>query len=410
MSSSGDPPKKDPPSTAPAAPADDREIGSVDELYGFAPDPFMDSYEEPAPPAAPTAEPIAVTEPVIATVTAEPLAASPTDVAPAAVEPVDEPLLPTTTDDNALREAVGIPTPKKRTTAKMDAVGDDEPKDKKVKYVDPDASLWSRKLLTLIAVGVLAIISIAVLVILGSVNSRRYEFTCSSDRVGAEQGRSFPPWGTEQMTGPEWKPIALPPNAECTPRDTENKSELEGWYLQALVDRATTTLTTPNLVEQITAAPAGKGGNALDIVAAQLQQALLLSRSADHRDQRKEVERLMGDVQYWRASLRLRDASAALLDASKQFETAAQQRPRHVTDAAAWSQYVKKLADDLRAGPNGAPAVQTFPPTPTATPPTGDRPSAPAGVALPVETPPSQHDETPPPTPDAGVPTGGVLL
>jgi hypothetical protein len=141
-------------------------------------------------------------------------------------------------------------------------------------------------------------------------------------------------------------------------------------------------------------------------VSAQLQQALLLSRSPDRRDQRKEVERLLGDIEYWRASLRLRDASAALLDASKQFEAAAQQRPRHVTDAAAWGQYVKKLADDLRAGPNGAPAAQSFPPTPT-----GERPSAPVGAALPVETPPPTTDsDTPPPAPDAGVPTGGVLL
>jgi hypothetical protein len=220
------------------------------------------------------------------------------------------------------------------------------------------------------------------------------------------------------MRGAEWKAIVLPPNGECTERETETKSELEGWYLDILVERASETLTKQNLLEGIPPPPAnGKAPppNILDNVADQLQQALLLSRSSDRRDQRKEVERMLGDVQYWRASLRLRDASAALLDASKQFETAAQQRPRHVTDAAAWSQYTKKLADDLRAGPNGVPptgAAQNFPPTPGATG-SVDHPSAPLGTALPVETLPqtgSASDEAPPSTPDAGVPTGGVLL
>jgi hypothetical protein len=446
VSKPGGPPKKDPPpEPVPEAPADDREIGSVDELYGSAPNPFPsqsvyaedpDVYgdeprsQQPAaysgPMRAPdyssdaptSAEPVPMTESAPQPMTE---AAAMPDV-PATVEPTSEPPtssietppvwptnepahlppgyepIPTSNEPMTsaaadLRDAVGAPTPKRRT-AKFDVL-DGEPK--------------SRRMVMLLGAGVLALITIAVLVILGSVNSRRYEITCSSDHVGAEQGRGFPPWGTQQMRGAEWKPIALPPNAECKPRETEDKAELEGWYLEALLERASTTLTTPHLVEQIPVPPPDKKPppNILDLVSEQLQQALLLSRAPERRDQRKEVERLMGDVQYWRASLRLRDAQSALLDASKQFDQASQQRPRHVTDASAWSQFVKKLADDLRAGPNGVPAAaQNFPPAPT----TSDRPSAPAGTALPVETPPPQIDETPPPAPDAGVPTGGVLL
>lgn len=137
-----------------------------------------------------------------------------------------------------------------------------------------------------------------------------------------------------------------------------------------------------------------------------LDQALLHARSPDRREQRRDVERLLGDVGYWRASAKLRDASTALTDAAKQFDAAAAQRPRHVSDASAWATYVRKLVEELRAGPNGA--LTAFPPTPTPIP---AREPAPAGVALPVEPPAAGSASEPPPAPpDAGLPTGGVLL
>jgi hypothetical protein len=417
VSSPEDPPKKDP-----------SKIDSVDELYSTEPEAWEPSPSEAVAAPAETASPHAETAPFTETQPnvddgATPLATAPPSeaalqppseaappppsesaplpppefarpprakTAPLPERPDDEPILPPAADPVSLRDAVGAST-QRRQTARMEATGE----------------LWSRRLIAFLAFGGIAIIAIAVLVILGSVNSRRYAIICSADRISAEQGRSFPPWGMREMEGAEWKPIALPPSAECKERETETKAELEGWYLEVLLERASTTLMQPNLLETVATPTAGKPGPPpLEVVSAQLQQALLLSRSPDRRDQRKEVERLLGDIDYWRASLRLRDASAALLDASKQFEAAAQQRPRHVTDAAAWGQYVKKLADDLRAGPNGAPAAQSFPPTPT-----GERPTAPVGAALPVETPPPTADsDAPPPAPDAGVPTGGVLL
>jgi hypothetical protein len=143
----------------------------------------------------------------------------------------------------------------------------------------------------------------------------------------------------------------------------------------------------------------------LDTVADELNQALLLARSPDRRDQRKDVERLLGDVDYWRASLRLRDASTVLQDAAKQFDSAAAQRPRHVSDAAAWSTFLRKVSDELHAGPNAAPTAQ-FPAAGSAAPVT-----APVGVALPVEAGSAAGSaEALPPAPDAGVPSGGVLL
>jgi hypothetical protein len=344
-----------------AAPPDATEIGSVDELYGaINPPPAHEHIKK---------------------------------------DPVDEPLLPATTDANALRDAVGLAPEKHRKRAKEERDEDEPPPAKR-----------KRKLFTVAALSMLGVLVITTFALLGHANSARFAITCTTDHIAAEQGRSFPPWGTRPMRGAEWKPIPLPPNAECTPRETENRSDLEGWYLDLLVERASTTLTTPNLLDGV-ATPMGgaKGGpNVLDTVTAQLDQALLLSRSPERRDQRKEVERLQGDVQYWRASLRLRDASAALVDASRQFDAAAQQRPRHVTDAAAWGAYVKKLADDLKAGPNGVPAA----PTPAIPGTIVEHPSAPMGTALPVEAPPptAGSDAPPPATPDAGVPTGGVLL
>jgi hypothetical protein len=208
------------------------------------------------------------------------------------------------------------------------------------------------------------------------------------------------------LSGPEWAPIALPANAECQTKETEDAGELGKWYLELLVDRATVTLTQKDILDAAAPAAAGQPTvNPLDAVSAELDQALLLARDPDRRDQRKEITRLQGDVQYWRAALRLRDASAVLADAAKQFDAANQQRPRHATDAAAWSTFLHHLADELRAGPNGAPIIPTGVPSTNAQ---TDVP-VPVGTALPVEEGSGGSAEAPA-APDAGVPSGGVLL
>jgi hypothetical protein len=249
-------------------------------------------------------------------------------------------------------------------------------------------------------------IVVTVSILLGRENAKHYFVACTTNSISPEQGRSFPPWGSNPLRGAEWKPVSLPPNAECKPRETNNRAELEGWYLELLVDRASSTLTRKDLLEAIPGAGANaKGGvNPLDVAAEQLNQALLLSRAPERRDQRKEVERLLGDVQYWRAALRLRDASAALADAARQFEAASAQRPRHVTDAAAWSAFLQRIAGDLRVGPSGVTSSE-----PAAA--SGMPAHAPMGSALPPETPvPASDGEATEAVPDAGIPTGGVLL
>ena len=298
----------------------------------------------------------------------------------------------------ALREAIGVRPESQRapTPLPIDDPYGDEPVAKKPR----------RKTIVISAAVILAGLIVATLVFLGVSNSSRYLIQCKTDRISAERGRAFPPWGSRELSGAEWKPIALPPNAECRERETDDEVELAGWYLDLLVDRASTTLAARDLLEKIPLQADAKGApSPLDGADAQLQQALLLARAPERRDQRKEVERLVGDVAYWRASLRLRDSAAALADAAKQFDAASAQRPRHATDASAWATFLRRVADELKAGPAGGPAPSSFPPQPE------PHPTAPLGTALPVEPPPPDKPAAPPPVPiDAGLPTGGVLL
>ncbi len=300
---------------------------------------------------------------------------------PPTTEVPQEPILPAAAD---LQEAVGAPTKRRRP--------EPEPEPEDVEKT------WSRRTMAIAGGSLIAGIGIVALVFLGRANAERYLLTCSTDKITPEQGRAFPPWGSHPLTGPEWKPIVLPPNAECTEKETDDLGALEKLYLDVLVDRASTTLTGKNLLDA-----AGKTGPApLDAVSDQLTQALLLARAPERRDQRKEIERLQGDVQYWRATIRLRDAHAALLDAARQFDAAAAARPRHVTDAGEWAGFLRKLTEELQAGPGGTPAA-------TATAPGAPPATAPAGTALPVE-PPAEGSAEPPAPADAGVSTGGVLL
>ncbi|MBA3392184.1 MAG: hypothetical protein H0T89_06050 [Deltaproteobacteria bacterium] len=305
------------------------------------------------------------------------------------------PAAPTTYGDDALREAVGA-KPAKRTRKPPD-----EPLpsrfDDDADSTDDDDGLPGRprnRKLIVIAVGSLVVgLGIAAMIFLGYQNSGWFYLRCEADRVVAEEGRTFPPWGSQALEDKEWKPIKIPPEAECAPLETESYPELVAQFRAILVKRATVLLTA----KEVTKA---------DEAAALLEQALLHARSHSDaaRNARIEIQRLLGDVVYWRASLKMRDAAKALDEAARQFDAASLQRPRHVTDAAAWADHVRKIVGELEAGPTGS-SQTVFPPVP----PASDRPPAPPGVALPVEPGPATVEQPAAP-PDAGVPTGGVLL
>lgn len=338
----------------------------------------------PAPPAPIESGPIE----------AAPIEAAPPPVAPALV-PDEAAILPTTYDEQSLQDAVGA-----RPRRKKQAPPPSEPVD-----ADglPDEKKRNRKMIVVIALSLVVGLAIAAFAIFGKMNAQRYFLNCTTTEARAEQGRTFPPWGSSPLPGAEWKPIALPPNAQCKSGEVEDQATLEARFLDLLLERASATLTTRHFLDAPAVVAGKPAASPLELVSIQLEQALLLSRAPERGDQRKQVERLQGDVQYWRASLRLRDATAALGDASRQFDQAALARPMHVSDASAWAEFLRRLTEELQAGPNGVPTG--FPPAPS-----GERPIAPPGTALPVEPPPATGSDTPPPAPDAGVPTGGVLL
>ncbi|MGN6108002.1 MAG: hypothetical protein ACTHU0_23035, partial [Kofleriaceae bacterium] len=375
-----------PPQFAPSAVRTPRSTPTPKPAPTPTPTPASASRATPAPTATPKPAPAPAAEP---TATPEPAAtpgavAVEPDAAPEPTSaPADEPLLPATYHPNDLRVAVGaaampehIAPPRfaPRPRHDDDDGDDDEADDDDLGPRRPR----NRKLILVGAATAVAGLGIAALVVLGRINRERFVFACEPERVVAEQGRSFPPWGTHALEGAPWKPIAIPPNAECKEQELDSLAELSARYHDMLVARASALLTEREVTK-------------VDAASAMLDQALLHARSPERRAQRQEIERLLGDVGYWRASAKLRDAAAALAEAANQFDAAALQRPRHVTDAAAWAAYARKLADELRAGPSGA-AVTTFPPAPP------ERPRAPEGVALPV-------DLGPGPGPGAG--TGG---
>ena len=303
----------------------------------------------------------------------------------------------------------------------------------------------NRKLIVVSAIGITAGLAIAALAFFGYASSARYFLACEAERAIPEQGRGFPPWGSRALDGEAWKPLKITPETRCQPHETDDRLALERLYLSMIMDQATALLTAREVTR-------------LEDAEALLKQSLLLTRPPEYEPEKlarersehhKEIERLLGDVTYWRASAKLREAATALGEAAKQFDSAATQHPRHVSDASAWATYARKLAQELHAGPTGTPSTSpagspAAPPTaspaapsavspagsPAGSPdgspaasgavPTSEHPNAPMGVALPVE--PDQGSATgsangsanEPPSaaapPDAGVPTGGVLL
>jgi hypothetical protein len=326
----------------------------------------------------------------------------------------DDPSLPETPakyDESELRSAVGASPI--ASTDQRDAADDAEADD----AVPEPRRRRSPRTAALAVLAIAGVVGTAVFVLLGHINSDRYVLACEPERAVPEQGRGFPPWGTRPLAGETWRPLPIAAETRCRPLETDELLVLQRAYLAMVLDQATAMLTAREVTK-------------VDGAEALLKQALLLTRPPEREpepaakqraEQHQEIERLLGDVAYWRAAAKVRDAAAALGDAAKQFDAAVAQHPRHVSDAAAWAAYVRKLAQDIHAGPaSGAtsptltdgpapPATSTASPTaPSITGSTAERPAAPPGVALPVE--PDKAHAAPAAQPSPSAPTGGVLL
>jgi hypothetical protein len=302
----------------------------------------------------------------------------------------------TTGTDDDLREAVGVGKKKKKKEkrdAELDKLADVVAEDEAdlVDLEARDESRGKRRMMVWLAISIFVGAVIATFVLLGRVNKDRYEIVCTATHIRAEQGRGFPPWGTEGLGGAEWKPVAIPPEAECTPIETEDIEQLRSTYLAHLMERIRVALETTNVTD-------------VDAAAKQLEQALLLTRDPSRKDLRDLIVRTLGDIEYWRATARIRSSAQTLLEAATQFDAAVKANPRYVRDAAAWADLARRASTLLGAGPTGAGSGSATPP------PNPARDPAPFGVALPIETPDAAPATPPPPPPDAGLPSGGVLL
>jgi hypothetical protein len=257
--------------------------------------------------------------------------------------------------------------------------------------------------------GGVGLVLIGIIVALGWFNARDYYLVCATDEIRAERGRAFPPWGTTTMSGAAWTTIEIPDNTECIEHRTDDLTELEAYFLEALLAQANARLAS--------AEPTN-----IDVAEEQLKQAFLLTRTPERRDKRKEVERLVGDVEYWRAAAQVKAAVSDLGKAGEQFEGAAKRLPRHQTDSTAWAEYTRHMSEELLRGPpslrpddpaasqlgDTPPFQGTGPDSPVRMPDAGV-PAVPPVDAQPGVMLPPATDAAPAP-PDAGLPRGGVLL
>lgn len=334
--------------------------------------------------------------------------------APAPVEAAplpEEPLLPATYDENDLRAAVGASSRPTLIRARTEPVARSTDDDDDDAVARRGGEPGGRKLMVIGAATLVVGIGIATIVLLGRTNSARRVLSCEARQIVAERGRTFPPWGEKRIEGDEWNPIPIPADFVCVDAEYETTAELGDSFRGKLLERADAMLVAG---ESANSALAADGRGKIDDAAALLEQALLLARldSDAHDKARTEIKRRLGDVGYWRATAKLKEASTALADAAKQFDAASLQEPRYVKDAAAWAALARRLGSALTAGPTGelGPAGPIADSTPLL-----DRPSAPPGTALPIEAPAagsagSSAPPPPPAPPDAGVPSGGVLF
>lgn len=282
---------------------------------------------------------------------------------------------------------------------------------KKRKEKDPRTQLTRRQQLVLVG-GAALLVATAACAVLGWLNNQRYYLVCGTRSITAEQG-SFWPWGQDSLGGEAFK--AIEGDHPCTSREFDNRNDLEEAFLVALIEQATRLLASGD-ADHVTAAKQ------------ELQQALLLSRDPERGKQRAMVERLQGDVAYWRGAAEIQRALKILSTGASYFEDAATRRPRHSNDANAWAEHARFIGSEIDKGPKPLrkdespkeePHFQGLSEpdaeTPAAADPSTEPPAAtPAegsesGVDAPIDAgvAPTQPE---PSAADAALPKGGVLL
>jgi hypothetical protein len=250
--------------------------------------------------------------------------------------------------------------------------------------------------------GVALLLIAAVCAVLGWFNSQNYYLTCGTNSIIASQGR-FWPWGQSPLQGPAFVAIHVPSDVLCTDQHFDSRAELEQAFLDALLKQSTALLTSGDAAHVSTAEE-------------QLEQALLLTRAPERSTERALVQRLQGDVAYWRGAEQIQQASELLKTAAGYFDEAASRRPRHSSDANAWAEHARFIQSEIDKGPRSlrkdeAPREQPHFKglSPVAQPDRTTATDAIAEEALDAGVQTEPPDAAQPPA-DAALPRGGVLL
>tara|TARA_R110002073_G_scaffold225022_8_gene385453 strand:- start:2281 stop:3678 length:1398 start_codon:yes stop_codon:yes gene_type:complete len=311
-------------------------------------------------------------------------------------------------------ETMAVPAPSSDMLAVADVIAKKKSDPKAKKRKEPverntSSGLTRKQLIRLIAGAVLLVIT-GVGAILGWLNSQNYYLVCGTKNIRAEQGR-FWPTGQNPLPGPAFRPISVPSDALCQSTSFDSRAELELAFLDALLKQSTKLLTSG-------------GSEQVSVAEAQLDQALLLTREPERAEQRELAERLQGDVSYWRGAAEIQRAAEVLQVGASNFEEAAGKRPRHSSDAQAWAEHARFIAEEIDKGPRSlradeapkekphfggltAPIVAPITPGKTQPESSGPGPEAsPIDAGVPTAAP---ADADVPPI-DAALPRGGVLL
>ena len=224
-------------------------------------------------------------------------------------------------------------------------------------------------------------------------NRNRYLLFCSAHKVSLRKGRTLPlPFGEVTIGGPEFRPIEIPPEADCHTRVYFSEEEAERAFLHKLLEQVRTALDNPGTAN-------------LTRARQQVEQALLLTRK--HRRRRKETQRMLAELLYREGRSGLARVENELRKALALFQRVQKLDAERWEDLDDWITHLEDLLRTVSPSPGGS-----VPRAVTPLPSTGARrplvPPSAKGLPLPLS-PPASAPST---SPDAGLPStgGGILM
>lgn len=227
-------------------------------------------------------------------------------------------------------------------------------------------------------------------------NRNRYMLVCKANKVELHKGRTFPwPFGHESIGGPEFKPIAIPAEADCRRRVYQSREEAELGFLDFILSQARTALSNPGTVS-------------LKQARNQVLQAMLLTRT--HRTRRKETHRLLAELAYREGRTGLARVENEIRTALARFQEAQKLDGERFEDLDDWIEHLESLLRSVAPSPSGALPPLSGGSSPKGVPRTLYPPSmqSPKG-ALPQLPSSRPVGKEPSPT-DGGAPSSGGIL